>query len=162
VTVIDIANQVLGGGPASRLFDEIRERRGLAYSVYSGASAFADAGALSVYVGTSPGNVAEVARLVDQEITRLAAKGITERELDVAKGYLSGSFVLGLEDSASRMSRLANHVTMRGSVRPVADQLKRYDAVTRPDVQRAFQRVVSTQRVLAAVGPVSKQTLLGS
>ena len=156
---LDVANQVLGGGPASRLFDEIRERRGLAYSVYSGASAFADAGALTVYVATSPGNVSEVARLVDLEVARMAAKGITDRELDVAKGYLSGSFVLGLEDSASRMSRLANHVTLRGSVRPVADQLKRYDAVTRADVQRAFQRVVATPRVLAAVGPVTKQQL---
>jgi predicted Zn-dependent peptidase len=156
---LDVATQVLGGGPSSRLFEEIREQRGLAYSVYSGVAAYADAGALSVYAGTSPSHVDEVMGLIDGELRKLAADGITEHELDVAKGYLTGSFVLGLEDSASRMSRLAHHVTMRGAVRPVADQLARYDAVTLEDVTRAVRRVLENQRVVAAVGPVKKAQL---
>jgi predicted Zn-dependent peptidase len=157
---LDVATQVLGGGPSSRLFEEIREQRGLAYSVYSGVAAYADAGALSVYAGTSPSHVDEVMSLISSELTKLAADGITAHELDVAKGYLTGSFVLGLEDSASRMSRLAHHVTNRGHVRPVDEQLARYDAVTLDDVTRAIRRVLENQRVVAAVGPVKKAQLV--
>lgn len=156
---LDVASQVLGGGPSSRLFDEIREQRGLAYSVFASQATYADAGALSVYVGTSPDHVDEVLDILDTELDKLATDGVTEHELDIAKGYLTGAFVLGLEDSASRMSRLAGHVSARGHVRPVDEQVARLDAVTGDDVRRVTKRVLSTQRALAVVGPVTKKAL---
>ena len=156
---LDVASQVLGGGPSSRLFDEIREKRGLAYSVFASQVTYADAGALSVYVGTSPDHVGEVLVIVDTELDKLATDGVTDHELEIAKGYLTGSFVLGLEDSASRMSRLAGHVSARGYVRSVEDQVARLDAVTGDDVRRVAKRVLSGQQALAVVGPVTKKAL---
>lgn len=156
---LDVAAQVLGGGPSSRLFDEIREQRGLAYSVFASQATYADAGALSVYVGTSPDHVLEVLDIVDGELLNLATNGISEHELEIAKGYLTGSFVLGLEDSASRMSRLAGHVSARGYVRPVDEQVARLDAVTAADVLRVAKRVLNGQQSLAVVGPVTKKVL---
>ena len=96
---IDVVNHVFGGGLSSRLFDEIRERRGLAYSVYSSTSAYADAGAWTVYAGSMPEHAGEVERLVRQEIDKLVADGITDEELDVAVGYLTGAYEMGLEDT---------------------------------------------------------------
>lgn len=157
---LDVATQIFGGGPASRLFEQIREERGLAYSVYSGAASYADAGALSVYVGTSPSHVDEVLRLVNIEIDRISTELVSDRELEVAKGYLAGSFVLGLEDSASRMSRLAHHLTMRGSVRTVDEQLARYVAVDAESVLAVMSDVLGGPRAVAAVGPVTKKQLV--
>jgi predicted Zn-dependent peptidase len=156
---LDVAAQVLGGGPSSRLFDEIREQRGLAYSVYAGQVTYADAGALSVYVGTSPDHVAEVLGIVDRELSKMATDGISDHELEIAKGYLTGSFELGLEDSSSRMSRLAGHVSARGYVRPVADQVARLEAVSGDDVLRVAKRVLGGPQSLAVVGPVTKKVL---
>jgi predicted Zn-dependent peptidase len=156
---LDVASQVLGGGPSSRLFDEIREMRGLAYSVFASQVTYADAGALSVYVGTSPDHVGEVLHILDTELDKLATDGVTDHELEIAKGYLTGAFVLGLEDSASRMSRLAGHVSARGYVRSVDDQVARLDAVTGDDVRRVAKRVLGGQQALAVVGPVTKKAL---
>jgi predicted Zn-dependent peptidase len=156
---LDVMNHVLGGGMSSRLFDEIREKRGLAYSVYSGTASYADAGALAIYAGTSPGQVDAVLDLVDIELDRLRTDGITDDELDVARGYLTGSYVLGLEDSGSRMSRLGAHVLARGVVRPVDEQIARYEAVTHDDVAKVIDRVLGGPRTLAAVGPVTKKAL---
>jgi predicted Zn-dependent peptidase len=154
-------NHVLGGGMSSRLFDEIRERRGLAYSVYSAPSAYADAGALSIYAATGPDHVDEVLDLIDAELASLAEDGITPDELEVATGYLAGSYLLGLEDSASRMARIGGQVCVRGEVRPVQQQIERYRAVTRQDVADITQRVLSEPRSLAAVGPIAKRHLQG-
>ena len=85
---LSILDHVLGGGMSSRLFQEIREQRGLAYSVYSYRSAYQDTGALAVYAGTAPGRVREVLDLIDAELDRLLADGVTDRELDMAKGHL--------------------------------------------------------------------------
>ena len=156
---LDVVVQVLGGGPSSRLFDEIREQRGLAYSVYSGSVSYSDAGAVSVYAATSPAQADTVLRLMVDELDRMASSGVTADELEIAKGFLTGSFMLGLEDTASRMSRMGGHVTARGSVRPIADQLERFAAVTAADVQRVAARIFNGPRSLAAVGPVSKSLL---
>jgi len=156
---LDVMNHVLGGGMSSRLFDEIREKRGLVYSVYSSPSCYCDAGALTVYAGTNPDRVEQVLDLIDIELTRLATDGITDDEMAVALGYLTGSYVLGLEDSGSRMARIGGHVATRGSVRPVEEQLARYRAVGHADVERAIARVLDGPRALAAVGPVTKKRL---
>ena len=154
-----VLNQVLGGGLSSRLFQEIRERRGLAYSVYSYPALYSDAGAVMVYAGTAPGRLPEVRRLVDAEIERLLADGITEREITVAKGYLGGSTVLDLEDSGSRMSRLGGSITARGAVTPIDVHLERIAAVGLDDVGRVIERVFAGPRTLAVVGPVDPDAL---
>ncbi|MDZ7678110.1 MAG: pitrilysin family protein [Acidimicrobiales bacterium] len=148
-----VLNQVLGGGMASRLFQEVREERGLAYSVGSGTSLFADSGALIVYVGTALGRSTEALTVIDGVVSDLVADGITTRELEVAKGFISGSMVLGLEDSGSRMGRLGSSETVRGFVTSVDDHLARVAAVTLDDVQRVASRVLGGPRTLAAVGP---------
>ena len=109
---LDVVNHVLGGGLSSRLFEEIREQRGLAYAVGSGTSSFTDAGSLTIYAGTGPSQVPEVLRLIDVEVAKLITDGITADELEVAAGYLTGAYVMGLEDTGSRMAqarRAADH-----------------------------------------------------
>jgi predicted Zn-dependent peptidase len=157
--VLEVANHVLGGGMSSRLFDEIRERRGLVYTVFSIPSFFADDGTMSVYAGTSPDHVTEVLACMATEIERIAQDGITAEECEVAIGYLTGSYVLGLEDAASRMSRLGGQLTVLGTLTDVDEQLDRYRAVTAEQVQTLSGRVFGGTRSLAAVGPVSMKAL---
>jgi predicted Zn-dependent peptidase len=153
---LDVANHVLGGGLSSRLFDEIRERRGLAYSVFSAASAYADTGVWSVYAGTMPDHADEVRALIGHELERLVADGITADELDIAQGYLAGSYEMGLEDSGARMSRLGGQLTILGHLRSVEEQLDRWAKVTLSDVHRVIQRVYgAAEPVTVTVGPTS-------
>jgi len=156
---LDAVNHVLGGGMSSRLFDEIREQRGLAYAVYSSPVSYADAGALTVYAGTAPSNVADVLDLVDGELKRMLAEGLDPDDLAVALGYLTGSYVIGLEDTASRMSRLGAQLTVLGRVRPLEEQIERYRAVTPADAARAIERVLGGPRCLAVVGPLTRREL---
>ncbi len=151
---LDIVNHVLGGGLSSRLFDEIRERRGLAYSVFSSAAAYADAGVWSVYAGTMPEHAAEVRSLVGHELERLITDGITDDELDIARGYLAGAYEMGLEDSGARMSRLGGQLTLLGDLRSVEDQIERWSQVTHDDIRRVLGRVYgSTAPVTLTLGP---------
>jgi predicted Zn-dependent peptidase len=151
---LDVVNHVFGGGLSSRLFDEIRERRGLAYSVYSATSAYADAGAWSVYAGAMPDHAGEVERLVGSELERLVIDGVTDDELAVAIGYLTGAYELGLEDTGARMSRLGGMLATLGTVIPVDEQIARWEAVTHGDVRRVLDRVYGAGRpVTVAVGP---------
>jgi predicted Zn-dependent peptidase len=145
----------LGGGMSSRLFQEVREERGLAYSVYSFRSAFADSGMLGVYAGTAPERVGEVLDLIDSIVDDMAASGPTERELAVAKGQLRGSMLLGLEDSAGRMSRIGRAQLVHGEVLTVDEVLARVDAVTLDDARKVAARVLGQERSLAAVAPSS-------
>ena len=148
-----VANQVLGGGMASRLFQEVREARGLAYAVYSHPSAYADTGALTIYCGTAPKRAAETLAVIEDVVARLVADGITEDELRIATGYLEGSLLLGLEDSGGRMGRLGRGVVQRGRPTTVDEHVAGIRAVTVGDVQRVLERVLRTPRTLAAVGP---------
>jgi len=158
---LDVMNHILGGGLSSRLFEEIREQRGLAYAVGSGTSSYADAGALTIAAGTGPGQVPEVLHLIGVELDKLRSGGITAEELDVAVGYLTGAYVMGLEDTGSRMARLGALLTTTGAVRPVAEQVERWRAVTAADVERVIERVVDQPRSLAVVGPVSEAAVRG-
>ena len=152
--VLDVVNHVFGGGLSSRLFDEIRERRGLAYSVYSATSSFADAGAWSVYAGAMPEHAGEVERLIHGEIERLVSGGISAEELDVAVGYLTGAYQLGLEDTAARMSRLGGMLTTLGKVHSVEEQLARWEQVSLEDAKRVIADVFgSAPPVTVTVGP---------
>lgn len=157
-----VANQILGGGLSSRLFQEIREARGLAYAVYSSVAAFSDAGSLAAYVGTGAERVGEVRELLAAITAELVRDGVTEREWEVAVGYLEGSFLLGLEDSGSVMARLGNHVCARGKVTPVEHQLERLRAVTPDDVDRVARRVLAPTPAVCGVGPLTDADLTGA
>jgi len=150
-----VLNQALGGGMASRLFQEVRERRGLAYSVYSYRSSFRDTGAFGVYVGTAPERVDETLEVVETELRRVVTDGgITDHELDAAKGHLKGSIALSLESSISRMHRIgSNELTLR-EVPTLDEVVARVDAVGPVEVGRVVERVVDdADRTLAVVGP---------
>ncbi|MCU1400528.1 MAG: peptidase domain protein [Acidimicrobiales bacterium] len=151
---LDVVNHVFGGGLSSRLFDEIRERRGLAYSVYSGVSSYADAGAFTIYAGTQPAHATQVMELIHEQLELLIKDGITDDELDIAKGYLTGAFELGLEDTGSRMARSAGLLVTTGEIRPVADQVARWDAVQHDDTRRVIERIFSQPLTLIALGPL--------
>ena len=156
-----VVNQVLGGGMASRLFQEIREKRGLVYSVYSYRAAYLETGVLAVYAGTSPGRAAEVLDLVDVELARLCDEDISERELAVAKGHLRGSLALSLEDSASRMNRLGRSQLVHGSVMSFDEMVERTDSVTVIDLRRVIERVIAGPRTVAVVGPFAEGDFSG-
>jgi predicted Zn-dependent peptidase len=150
---LGVLNNSLGGGMSSRLFQEIRERRGLAYSVYSYASQYADTGLFAVYAGCAPGKADEVLALIRAELARVAADGLTDAEVARGKGMSKGSFVLGLEDTGSRMSRLAKGELLYGNLMPVDELLSRVDAVTVDDVNTLAAELLSRPMSLAVVGP---------
>jgi len=149
-----VANQVLGGGLSSRLFQEIREKRGLAYSVWSSPSPSSDVGQFTAYAGTAPEQAVTVLELLDGEVGRLLTDGITEDERDIAVGYLTGSLVLGLEDTASRLGRLGGLMSTLGRVVPVDEDVAGLRAVTVADVAAVVQRVLGGPRSVAVVGPL--------
>jgi predicted Zn-dependent peptidase len=150
---LGVLNNVLGGGMSSRLFQEIREKRGLAYSVYSYSSQYADAGLFGVYAGCAPGKVEEVLDLTRAELARVAADGLTDEEIARGKGMVKGSYVLGLEDSGSRMSRLAKSELLYGNWMGVDELLARVDAVTRDEVDAIASDLLTQPMSLAVVGP---------
>lgn len=150
---LDVVNHILGGGLSSRLFDEIRERRGLVYHVQSGLSAHADAGSWSVYAGSHPRRAETVRSLIEAEIDRMAAAGPTEEEVAVAKGYLIGAYELGLEDSGARMSRLGGMLTLLGEVINIDDQIQRWSEVSEETLRRVSKRVYGVDRISVTVGP---------
>jgi predicted Zn-dependent peptidase len=155
-----VANQVLGGGMASRLFQEVREERGLAYSVYSHPTAFDDSGYLTVYCGTAPDQARECLTVIDEVVGEILRSGITDTELAVAAGYLEGSMLLSLEDSGSRMGRLGRSLMQRERITTIDEHVARLRAVTRADVDRVLHRVLDGPRVLAAVGPFEADDLV--
>jgi predicted Zn-dependent peptidase len=151
-----VANQILGGGLSSRLFQEIREKRGLAYSVWSQPSPATDSGQFTAYAGTAPEHAALVLELLDEEIHRFVADGATEAEVDIAVGYLSGSLVLGLEDTGSRLGRVGGLMSALGRIVPVEEDLAEFASVTVDHVTRAVDRVLGGPRTVAAVGPLDE------
>lgn len=150
---LDVVNHVFGGGLSSRLFEEIRERRGLAYSVYSGVSAYADTGAFQMYAGTQPQHCGRVVDLMRSELDRLVSDGISDDELDVAVGYLTGAFELGLEDTAARMARNGAQLITTGTVRAIDEQVARWAAVDQVAARRAIDKVLTAEQIVVTVGP---------
>ncbi len=161
---LTVLNQAFGGGMSSRLFQEVREQRGLAYSVYSYRAAFEETGALAVSAGTSPERVDELLGVVDAQLERLVADGgVSDRELDAAKGHLRGSLALSLESSSSRMHRLGQSELTLGEVPTLDDLVAKVDAVGADDVARVVERVVAGDaRTLAVVGPFAEDRFSGN
>jgi predicted Zn-dependent peptidase len=150
---LGVLNSALGGGPSSRLFQEVREERGLAYSIYSFASHYADAGAFCVGAGCLPAKLGDVLKVVRTELARLAEHGITPEELTRSKGQLRGGLVLGLEDSASRMSRIAKSELLYDDLPSIAETIRRVDEVTLGEVHTLARTLFRQRETLAIVGP---------
>jgi predicted Zn-dependent peptidase len=149
-----LLDAVLGGGMSSRLFQEIREKRGLAYAVYSYRSLFADAGTFAIYVGTTPQNADDVIGIVRAELDSILKDGITKAELERAKGHLKGSLVLASEDPGSRMTRLGKAQLTTGEILSIDELIDRIERLQMDDVRRVADMVIGsgTQRV-TVVGP---------
>ena len=151
---LGVLNGALGGGMSSRLFQEVRERRGLAYSVYSYTAGHADTGLFGVYVGCSPSKVDDVLALVREELATVAERGLTDDEVRRSKGAMRGSLVLGLEDSGSRMSRLGKAALVHDELLSTEQVLARIAAVTPDDVREVARDVLTRPLALGALGPV--------
>jgi predicted Zn-dependent peptidase len=150
---LGVLNAALGGGTSSRLFQEVRERRGLAYSVYSYATHYADAGTFAVAVGCLPAKVGEVLGVVRGELDRLAGDGIDREELRRGQGQLRGGLVLSLEDSGSRMSRIAKSELLYDELPSIDEVLHRVTDVTLDDVNSLARDLFAQRQTLAVVGP---------
>ncbi len=151
---LSVLNTALGGGLSSRLFQQIREMRGLAYSVYSTVDMFADSGALSVYTGCLPERFAEVVRVTTDVLADVARDGITADECRIAKGSLRGGLVLGLEDSGSRMNRIGRSELNYGHHRSIAYTLDQIEAVTLDEVNAVARLLLTRPFGAAVLGPV--------
>ncbi|WP_425560100.1 M16 family metallopeptidase [Kineococcus glutinatus] len=150
---LSVLNAVLGGGMSSRLFQEVREKRGLAYSVYSFNANYSDSGYVGLYAGCSPAKADQVARLMLDELVRLAEDGLDEEELRRGIGQLAGGLVLGLEDSGSRMSRLGKAELVHGEFTGLDTALARLRAVSAEQVRDLAAELVDRPRSVVAVGP---------
>ncbi len=131
-----VLNTVLGGSMSSRLFQNVREKRGLVYSISSGITSYSDAGLLSVYAGTSMDSVREVIRLTLEEMRRLCGERLPEDELRRSKDHIKGGLVLSLENTGSRMSHLARQEIYFGKQLPLDEILDGIERVSADDVQR--------------------------
>jgi len=150
---LGVLSSALGGGMSSRLFQRVREERGLAYSVYSFSNGYADSGQFGVYAGCQPGKADEVLTLMAAELDAAAAGALTDAEIERGKGQVRGGMVLGLEDVGSRMTRIGKSEMCYGDILGVDEVLARIDAVTPADVAEVAAHVLGRPRCLTVVGP---------
>ena len=143
---------VLGGGLSSRLFQTVREDRGLAYNVFSSMAGYEDAGLVSVYAGTAPERAGELRKVVSDQVADVASHGITAAELAIARDGFEGSILLGLEDSGSRMSRLGMSQSLLGRVVPLDEYVETLRVATLDEVNAVLAEVLSPEPVVAIVG----------
>jgi len=148
-----VMHHILGGGMSSRLFQTIREERGLAYAVQSFSMPFAETGAWAVYVGTTPASAHTVLDLVIDEVQRMATSGVTEEELERAKGHMRGSLALSMEDTNTRMTRLGRAEVFGLPHLSLDERLAKVEAITADDVQSIAAVVLAGPKALGAVGP---------
>ncbi len=157
-----IMNSVLGGGMSSRLFQEIREKRGMAYSTYSFGASYSDAGLFGMYVGSAPQKAREVVRLAQAELQRVAERGITADEHERSLGQIAGSSALALEDSDTRMGRLARAELGSGELFGLDASLERFTAVTGDEIREVAALIAERPMSVVAVGEVSRSGLESS
>ena len=150
---LGVLNSALGGGMSSRLFQEIREKRGLAYSVYSYTQQFAGSGLFGVYAGCQSAKVHEVLKITRDLLADVSENGLREEELERAKGQAKGGLVLGLEDTGSRMSRIGKSELMYGDLKTIDQMLADIDAVTAEDVRGVASALLGKRPTLAVIGP---------
>ena len=149
---LGIMNTILGGGMSSRLYQAIREERGLAYSTYSYQQGYADAGYYGLYAGTNPENAVVVTKLMWEIFQELADNGVTQAEYDLALGNITGGLALRYEGSIARMNRLLSAEIGTGEYLSVSEVMERFSSVTLSDVQQIAQRIITSPSSLIAVG----------
>jgi len=155
-----LLNDVIGGSMSSRLFQEIRERQALVYSVHSGNQAFRDSGLFYVYAGTDAANLGKVIKALLKEFRSLKKDGITADELHRAKDHLKGSLMLSLESTASRMNRVARQEMRFGSFLSIDEMMGAIDGVGLEEVQALIQRVLDEEQMaLMTLGSVARRNL---
>lgn len=150
---LGVLTTALGGGMSSRLFQEIREKRGLAYSTFAYSQGFADTGLVGVYVGCQPAKVATALDVCRAELASIVADGLTAEEITRAKGQLRGSTVLGQEDTQARMSRIAKSELHGEPLCSITELLGRVEAVTATQVHDVARDLLTGEEVLAIIGP---------
>jgi len=153
-----VLDNLLGGGMSSRLFQEIREKRGLCYSVFSYRNLFTETGAYGIYAGTAPGSARQVVDLITEELDRMLESGVTEKELERAKGHMKGGVVLALEDPSSRMTRLGRSQIVGSDLVSIDEILARVDSVTIEQVATvARELLIEENRILTVIGPFAEK-----
>ena len=156
----NILNTILGGGVSSRLFQEVREKRGLAYTIYSHLSSYSDGGNLTIYAATRSTEAQAVVDLVCKEIQKLCRRGVTDTELERTKTQLKGNLMLGLEGTYGRMNKLAKDELYQGRHVSLQEMLKEIDRITRQDLNRLSKQLFDfNQLVVTALGPISQKAL---
>ena len=150
-----LLSTLLGGGMSSRLFQEIREKRGLVYSIYSFAAPFMDGGLFGIYAGTGEKEAAELVPVTLEELRKVQS-GVTQDELNRARAQVKASLLMSLESTGSRCEQLARQIQVFGRIVPIAETVAKLTAVTTADVQRAAARVFRAPPTLAAMGPADK------
>jgi predicted Zn-dependent peptidase len=153
-----VLSAALGGGMSSRLFQEIREKRGLAYSVYSYAQQFAGSGLLGFYAGCNPSKAVEVVEIIRSVLSDVSDNGMTHEEIERAKGAVRGSLVLSQEDSGSRMSRIGKNEIVYGQVMDFDDILKAISRVSATDIREIASEFLVKTPTLALVGPFKNES----
>ena len=146
-------NNIIGGNMSSRLFQEVREERGLAYTIFSYQSCYADVGAFTIYGSTSRQQLSQLQHTIDATLLDIVADGVTEEELDNAKEQLKGSFVLGLEGTGARMNRNGTSELVHGKHRSVDEVLAAIDAVSMESVERLIAKILKAEPAIAIIGP---------
>ena len=150
---LSILSSALGGGMSSRLFQEIREKRGLAYSTYAYSQQFAGSGVLSFYVGCKPNKAKEAIKIIQSILYDVAENGLTSDEISRAKGAVSGSLVLSQEDTGSRMTRIGKSELVYGQVLSFDEILREISSVTPEQIKEIARQSLPTSPTLALVGP---------
>jgi len=149
-----VLSTALGGGMSSRLFQEIRENRGLVYSIYTFSSAFTDGGIFGLYAGTGEEQLAELVDAVSDELRRVADDPMEDEELARSRAQIKAGVLMSLESTSSRAERLARHLTIYDRVIPVSEMAERIDAVSAEDIRRVARRLLSSAPTVTAMGPV--------
>ncbi|MBI9075157.1 MAG: insulinase family protein [Desulfatibacillum sp.] len=158
--IYSLMNIILGGNMSSRLFQEVREKRGLAYSVYSFAPSFSDTGAMGVYAGVDPANVELTLDLIYKELNRLKDEMVSEQELQGAKEYVLGSVVMSSESTDNQMLRIAQNEINYGKYIPISESVKKIEAVTREQILELANELLEAPLALAVLGPVKDSDCL--
>jgi predicted Zn-dependent peptidase len=155
-----LLNDVIGGSMSSRLFQEVRERQGLAYSVHSGLQSYRDTGLFYIYAGTDAANFAKVVKALMKEVRVLKKDGVRAEELRRAKEHLKGSLMLSLESSSSRMNRLAKQELRFGEFFSLDEMLGAIERVEPEEVQALISRILDEEQLsLLTLGPIDRRNL---
>lgn len=158
---LGILNTILGGSMCSRLFIQVRERHGLAYSVRSGNETFSDAGYSFVRVGLDPKNLNKAIALIKSEIMKMLAKGVTDKELRDAKTHIRGSLTLSLEDSETQANWFARKAVLYDEISTPEEELQKLESVTKEDIQKVAKLIFDWNKTrVAIIGPVKKDQVL--